>query len=111
MRARAALFRQLQAFFETELRGLYKISDFVPHEPQPAEERTERGRRFAYGKLKEIVEGRFGPFEVLIASPLEVPPLGRVTLRHPDLQISGPLDPATFAKMGAAVKHQQQERV
>lgn len=112
MRARAALYRHLQALFEMELRDLYRLSDFISYQPQPAEEHTERKRRWAYGKLKEIVEGRFGDFEILLASPNEVPPLGRVTLRYRNSQIlTGALDSVTFAKIGAAVKHHQLEKV
>jgi hypothetical protein len=113
-RARAALFRHLQIFFETHLRGIHRYDEFAPYVAQDAEPEPGK-RRWAHGKLKEIVEGRFGDYEILLASPLEVPPLGRVSLRAVDggFNISGPIDSATFDRMGEAIRfhHRQRESV
>lgn len=114
MRARAALFRHLQVMFETHLRGVFRFDDFEPYVAQDAQPETKGKRRWAYGKTKEIVEGRVGDFEILIASPLEVPPLGRVSLRIFDgpVLVTGPMDVTTFDLVGKAIMlHQQEEKV
>ena len=104
MRARAALFRQLREFFETQTTGIFNTGDVAYYVARPAEERTERGRRFAFGKEREIVEGKFGDYEIMIGSSLEFPPLGRVTLRWPEGEVDGPMDIVTFERAGAAVR-------
>lgn len=113
MRARVSLFRHLQIFFETHLRGVYRFDQFVPYPAHDATPMETGKRRWEFGKTKEIVEGRIGDFEVLLASPLEVPPLGRVALRKINGQtmVTGPLDPATFERMGEALKLHRKEMI
>jgi len=104
VRARAALFRQVREFLETQAVGLYGVGDVDYFVARPAEDKREGGRRFAYGKEREIVEGKFGEFEIVLESPNEAPPLGRVTLRWPGGEVNGPIDRTTFERAGAAIR-------
>ena len=104
MRARAALFRQVREFLETQAVGLYGVRDVAYFVARPAEDKREGGRRFAFGREREIVEGKFGEFEIVLESPNEVPPLGRLTLRWPGGEVDGPIDRMTFERAGAAIR-------
>lgn len=108
MRTRAGLFRLLQQFFEEHLRGVYAISDVAWNVAEDAVPQPGR-RRWAEGKLRDIVAGRFGDFEVHLASSQEVPPLGRVTFRYRgELLVAGVPDMVTFRAAGEAIKHHHQ---
>jgi hypothetical protein len=110
MRARSALFHHLQSFFETHLRGVFKYDDILPHVPEEVENTPGR-RRNAYGRVKEIVQADFGRFQIMLASPHEAPPLGRVELRFDGKNfVSGPIDSDTFSRAGEAVKQIQEGR-
>jgi hypothetical protein len=107
MRARAALFRHLRAFFETQTIGMFRVNDCRIHVAEPAEKNTERRRRYAFGREKEIVEVDFGDYNMKVESPLECPPLGRVVLRWPGGEVVGVIDQTTFDRAGEAVRSRQ----
>jgi hypothetical protein len=112
VRARAALFHHLQAFFETELRGLFRYDDVTPHVARPVE-KVPGKRRQAFGKVREIVDAGFGGYTVTLESSHEAPPLGRVTLKARGAEIaSGPIDRSTFELLGSKIRERehQQER-
>lgn len=108
MRARAALFRQIQAFFETQLLGLFRYGDvsFRPAEEAP---RIIGKRRYAYGKEKEIVHANFGVYDLKLLSPTEAPPLGRIEFGRTngsqvESLVTGPIDPETFKRAASVIR-------
>lgn len=106
MRARAALYRHLQTFFETQTRGIFSYDDAMPFPAQKADQ-VDGKRRFAFGKIKEIVEVRFGEYEMIIASPNEAPPLGKIKLRYPGGEVFGPMDCQTWNRAGEIIRQQR----
>lgn len=108
MRARAALMRHVRELFELQLIGLYTVGDCKYRPARKADQvqnvRNEGGRRYAFGKELEIVELDFGDYELALHSPLEHPPLGRVTLSWPGGKVEGPIDASTFAAAGKAIR-------
>lgn len=104
MNARAALYRHVREFIETQLVGLVTAVDLSHIPARPAAPKREGGRKFAFGKEQEIVEVRFGDYDLVVESPLEAPPLGRVTLRWPEGELAGPIDRTTFERAGAKVR-------
>lgn len=113
MRARTALFTHVRAFFDAHLLGLYRYDDCLVRPAQPVEEVPGR-RRFAEGKEREIVHVNFGDFDLVVLSPVEAPPLGRVELGVRTSEgvrnlVSGPIDTTTFALAASAIKTHQPE--
>lgn len=116
IRARAALTRQAQDFFHAHLVGLYRWDDvtFKPAEkvekPEPVI--TARGRRRRperpEGKFLDLVEMEFGIWRLTIAGPNEHPPIGWILLEAGE-EIEGPLDPATWQRLGAHIKQKHEE--
>lgn len=123
IRSHAALLRHAQDFFLSDLVGLYSFQDtrIAPPEMRPAippniehrKRREEMERRQGLGKWLEQVRIEFKPWEILIYSSVERPPLGEVVLRDFDSgweAISGPLDPTTWAKIGKHLRSNAHQR-
>lgn len=108
--ARNSLSRHLPIFFDTELRGLYRYDDAqkLPPESAPHPEGMSALRRPPYGKYRELVEIRFGPYDLSVFSSNERPPLGEVVLIYADGEISGPIDQATWQRLGAFIRNREQ---
>jgi hypothetical protein len=123
IRSHAALLRHAQDFFLSDLVGLYSFQEtrVAPPELRPAippdldyrKRRAEMEKRQGLGKYIEMVRIQFLPWEILIYSAAEKPPLGEVVLREFDSgweAMSGPLDPATWAKIGAHLRAASQRQ-
>lgn len=113
MIARQALFTHIRAFFEQHLRGIYSYDDCVV---RPAEEapKVPGKRRFEYGRTREIVHVGFGDYDLVVLSPVEAPPLGRVELgrREPEgvvNLVTGPIDTTTFESAARIIKSATKE--
>lgn len=107
IRSGRALIRHAQEFFLSQLVGVYDWGDVAIDAPElcPPAERRERG----IGKFQEKERLTFGPWEILIYSSHERPPIGEVSLRRrgwldPKPVISGPLDPATWGEIGRYIR-------
>lgn len=121
IRTQMALLRHAQDFFASDLVGLYRWDrvQIDPPEKRPvlapnlvaAERRKQMEAREGGGKYVEQERLRFGPWEILLYSAQERGPLGEVTLRQTggvevrDL-VTGPLDPATWKKIGEHIRRQ-----
>lgn len=108
MRARAALFRHVQVFFETQLLGLFRYGDVI-FRPADKAEKIKGKRLYAYGKEREIVVAQFGVYSLAILSPVEAPPLGRVEFGRSEGDgveslVTGPIDPETFKRVASVIK-------
>lgn len=112
MNGRRALFHHLQELFERQLRGLCRYSDIEVHVAIPVE-KVPGKRRQALGKVREIVQAGFEDYVLTLESPHEAPPLGRATLnlKGGDMLVEGPIDVATFDRMGEAIKERKLERI
>lgn len=100
------LLRHAQEFFLTHMIGVYDWGEVQVDPPDlcPPAERRERG----IGKYQEKERLTFGPWEILIYSSHERPPLGEISLREGNFGgviLSGPLDPATWAKIGQHIRN------
>lgn len=120
IRTGAALLRMAQDFFRTELVGVYSFDKDVRieaqerREPIPAnlpfrERRRVMEEREGRGKWIEKERLLFGPWQILIYSAAEKGPLGEVSLRASgavdgEPLVVGPLDPATWAKIGEVIR-------
>lgn len=115
LNTRSALIRQLQAFFETHLRGAWRwytagaLDELAPAGSirLRAPDRHDKipGRR---QMDKNIVAVDFGDYAIQVSAPDEAPPLGKIVCFH-QLRgsIEGPLDAATWDKMAAFIKERQ----
>jgi hypothetical protein len=112
-----------QEFFRTDLVGIYSWDRDVridPPERRPSipeslnyrDRRTAMAEREGKGKWLEQERLRFGPWEILIYSAQEKGPLGEVTLRDTAARelVTGPLDPATWAKIGELIRSTHQRK-
>lgn len=121
IRSQTALLRHAQDFFNSDLVGLYSWDrvqiaqpERMPPIPPNAEFRERRKQmqeREGRGKYLEQVRLLFKPWEILIYSSMERPPLGEVVLRDFDtteILVSGALDPATWAEIGKWIRSHQQ---
>lgn len=117
--SQTALLRHAQDFFASDLVGLYRWDRVKIAEPErrapipPNAEYRERRRqmeeREGLGKYVEQVRLLFKPWEILVYSSMEKPPLGEVMLRDFDTTevfVSGPLDPLTWAEIGRWIRAQ-----
>jgi hypothetical protein len=105
--ARDQLFRQLQVFFETYLRGICAWHQ-VEHRPAEKVEPIEGRSRYPLGKFKEIVGVRFGLNDILVLSPEEAPPLGRIIVDGPNGRLELPsLDQESWRKAGEFILAKQ----
>lgn len=125
IRSHTALLRIAQDFFLSDLVGFYRWPEVKLGEPElrPSVPSTlsYRDRRAAMeareGRGKYLEQERliFGPWEILIYSSVERGPLGEVILRDaldirsPEL-VSGPLDPATWSRIGQFIRSQHQRK-
>lgn len=106
IRSHRALLRQAQAFFLSDLVGVFEWGDVQVAAPElmPPAERRDAG----VGKFREMERLVFGPWEILICSSHEKPPLGEVSLKEAEFSegwlIVGPLDPATWSRIGAHIR-------
>lgn len=107
---RHGLSRHLQVFFETELCGRYRFDRvaFLPAEKAPLPEGWSPLRRSPFGKWRELVAIRFGIYDLSVASPNETPPLGEIRLVHPDGEEYGPLDTATWQRIGKFIREREE---
>lgn len=118
IRPLAALTRQVQEFFHTELVGIFKWDEVVhslPEKHVPPDTNyvlNERGRRRRRerpeGRFHAKLEMEFGLWRLTVEGPTEHPPLGLLTLDGPET-IDGPLDPATWKRFAALIKKHQEE--
>lgn len=123
IRTQMALLRHAQDFFNSDLIGLYRWdqvriappelrSVLAPNLP-PVERRKQMEAREGGGKYVEQERLRFGPWEILLYSAQERGPLGEVTLRDFDTSrelVTGPLDPATWKKIGEHIRISHQRK-
>lgn len=126
IRTQLALLRHAQDFFRSDLVGLYHWDKDVQIDPPekrpeipPALSRVDRRKaqeaREGGGRFLEKERLRFGPWEILLYSAQERGPLGEVTLRQTggveimDL-VTGPIDPATWAKIGEHIRKSHQRK-
>lgn len=118
-----ALLRHAQDFFAAYLVGLYRWDQVKISEPERVEASApnvgfrERRRameaREGRGKFVEQVHILFKPWEIVIYSSIERPPLGEVILRDgmgTEPLVSGPLDAVTWAKIGKFIKSDLHQR-
>lgn len=126
IRTQFALLRHAQDFFRSDMVGLYTWDRDVridPPELRPVlapnlprvERRKQMEAREGGGKYLEKERLRVGPWEILLYSAQERGPLGEVTLRQAggievrDL-VTGPLDPATWKKIGEYIRSSHQRK-
>lgn len=115
--SQTALLRHAQDFFASDLVGLYRWDRVRIGEPERRpgippnvdyrERRRQMEERQGLGKYVEQVRLLFKPWEILIYSSMEKPPLGEVLLRDYDsteIMVSGPLDPLTWAEIGKWIR-------
>jgi len=111
IRGRVQLVRMLQGMFETHLRGLYRWGEIAFHVAEAAD-KPEGKRKNAYGKFKEIVAIRFGPYDLTVESPNEKPPLGHILLTSPDGTMEfDSLDASVLDEIGRRIRSQHEEVV
>lgn len=123
IRSDAALLRHAQDFFLSDLVGLYVWDRAIIAPPEkrpliaPNVDRKTRRRemedRAGGGKYLEQVRVCFKPWELLIYSAQEKPPLGEVMLRDFDsgwVLVEGPLDAATWKKIGTHIRASHDRR-
>jgi hypothetical protein len=119
IRSDSALLRHAQDFFLSDLVGLYTWGDvrIAPPEVRPGippnvdyrERRRQMESRVGMGRNVEQARIVFKPWELLIYSSNERPPLGEVSLREADninggVLVSGPIDAATWKKIGEWIR-------
>lgn len=105
--ARRALLAHVRAFVEQELCGIVRFDELEHIAPMDAE--APPGRRTnPYGRHCEVVEVRFGNYDLAVKSPSEAPPLGSVELRYLGGIEDGPLDPATWKRLGAFIRSRRE---
>jgi hypothetical protein len=112
-----ALLRHAQDFFRSDLVGLFAWDHVKIDPPQKREEippnvdyrerRLMMEARQGLGKFLEQERLTFGPWEILMYSSAERGPLGELILRDKLSTaevVRGPLDPAVWSKVGAAIR-------
>ncbi|MFZ1154060.1 MAG: hypothetical protein WAN93_04060 [Solirubrobacteraceae bacterium] len=116
--AQSALLRHAQDFFRSDLVGIYSWDHVRIGEPELRvpiapdanwkERRRQMVEREGRGRYLEQVRLTFGPWELLIYSSIEKPPLGELILRDFESTkavISGPLDWATWSNIGKRIRY------
>lgn len=123
IRTQMVLLRHAQDFFNSDLVGLYRWDQvriappekrevLAPNLP-PVERRKQIEAREGGGKYLEQERLRFGPWEILLYSAQERGPLGEVSLRDFDTArelVTGPLDSATWKKIGERIRLSHQRK-
>jgi len=124
IRSDAALLRHAQDFFLSDLVGLYSWGDvkIAPPEERPGippnvdyrERRKQMEARMGMGRHVEQARIVFKPWELLIYSSNERPPLGEVSLREADINggvlVSGPLDASTWKLIALRIRETLHQR-
>ena len=123
IRSDSALLRHIQDFFLSDLVGLYRWDrvqiaaperrEAIPPNIGFRERRKMMEQREGLGRYLEQARVRFDPWEILVYSSMERPPLGEVVLRvfHDGTPlITGPLDPATWNKIGEYLRQHQNRK-
>ena|ERR1700694_537827 len=112
----SALLRHAQDFFRSDLLGLYSWDQVriapreiaMPIAPDTPVRKRREMQDHREGKYKGEARLVFGPWEILIYSPNEKPPLGEVQLREnqigSEIFVSGPLDAATWSDIGKHIR-------
>lgn len=109
LHARYQLMRLLQGFFETHLRGLYRWGEVKFHVAEEVDNPVGQ-RRSPFGKFKEVVSVRFGPYDLTVESPNQSPPLGKITLIGPGAEFGeNSLDEAALGRCAAIIKTHHKE--
>jgi hypothetical protein len=107
IRSHRALLRHGQEFFLRHMVGVYDWGDVLVDAPDlmPAAERRDAG----VGKFRERERLVFGPWEILISSSHDKPPLGEVSLRQTEwstgVLVVGPLDPETWSRIATHIRN------
>ncbi len=111
---RRSLMRLAQQFFVDELVGVYSLDGAKVVDP--IEVPREKGRGRDEGRYRALVALTFGPFELEIVAPGEqdvfgqVSPLGKVEVICGGVErMSGPLDAATWKRIGAFIRERAGE--
>lgn len=107
-RTRQALCRNLQEFFETRLTGILPWPDVALDPPI----KDDRPRSEREGKYLGRVVARFAKtdersyqFALMVESPVEAPPLGRITLQAwGSRDVTGPIDSTTWDRVAAVIR-------
>jgi len=125
IRSDSALLRHAQDFFLSDLVGLYTWGDvrIAPPEVRPGippnvdyrERRKQMESRIGMGRNVEQARIVFKPWELLIYSSNERPPLGEVSLREADninggVLVSGPIDATTWKRIGEWIRANSHQR-
>lgn len=125
IRSQTALIRMAQDFFRSDLVGLYHWDHVQLAEPElrppvsanlnHRDRRTAMEAREGKGKYLEQERLVFRPWEILIYSSAERGPLGELILRgagsiDSPVLVAGPLDPATWSKIGAYIRASDGQR-
>ena len=122
IRPHESLLRHAQDFFRSDLLGIYswdQVRIAAPEKPPTiAAEAPLKARRDEQyrreGRYVGVARLIFGPWEILIYSPNEKPPLGEVLLRPNEIGgetlVSGPIDAATWAAIGKRIRSESRLR-
>lgn len=125
IRSDSALLRHAQDFFLSDLVGIYSWDQvkIAPPEVRPGippnvdyrERRKQMDARAGMGRNFEQARIVFSPWELLIYSSNERPPLGEVSLREAGdinggVLVSGPIDAATWRKIGNWIRTNSHQR-
>lgn len=111
IRVHDALIRQAREFFAAYLATAYPWSAV---RVMPIEENPEiEGRRMTFAnnkvpadsRYREMVRLLFNPWELVLVSSNEHPPLGEISLRGDTMQVivSGPIAPETWDKVAGEI--------
>ena len=122
IRSESALLRHAQDFFLSDLVGLYswdrvkitapELRETIPPNVDYRKRRQLMEERQGLGRFLEQVRVCFDPWELVIFSSMERPPLGEVILRefNGGEVIRGPLDPATWRQIGEWIRNNPHQR-
>ena len=130
IRSQDALLRHAQEFFLGHMVGLYhwdqvqvaapEVVEAIPSNVDFRERRKLMEKREGRGRFREQARLLFplpiaaARWEILIYSSVERPPLGEVMLRDYErggrVLVEGPLDPATWVKIGEFIKTASHQR-
>lgn len=119
IRSESALLRHAQDFFLSDLVGLYSwdvvkiaapdMRDPIPPNVDYRERRKQMDARSGLGRYIERVRICFKPWELLIYSSAERPPLGEVALRlfeDGSVLVDGPLDASTWKLIALRIREE-----
>lgn len=114
LNTRTVLVRQLQDFFEKHLGGVFSWYTAGDHEDPSAA--PPNSIRLRPAEMHPKIPGKrqlergvatvdFGGYALMLHSPEEAPPIGKVVLFHPDHgSLEGPLDVVTWTRIAEAIK-------